>query len=159
MKLSSQLAERSNEILLTGKWVTGTNIKEQIRDLDWKLAIKKIETLNTIADLVFHINYYLAGVADVLEGGQLVIKDKYSFDAPPIKSEQDWKDRVDKFCTDSERFVALVKKLSNEDLLKPFTDEKYGNYLRNIDVILEHSYYHFGQIVLIKKMLENNSKK
>ena len=153
MKLASQLVERSKEVLLTGKWVAGTNIKEQIIDLDWKQAITRIDNLNTIADLVFHINYYIAGVADVLEGGPLKIKDKYSFDAPVITSEKDWNDRVDTFCTDSERFIGQLQKMSDEDLLKPFVEEKYGNYLRNIEVILEHSYYHFGQIVLIRKLL------
>jgi len=158
MKLASQLAERSKEVLLTGKWVAGTNIKDQIIDLDWKQAIARIDTLNTIADLVFHINYYIAGVADVLEGKPLNIRDKFSFDAPPVNSEQDWSDRIDTFCTDAERFVSLVNNMTDKDLLKPFIDEKYGNYLRNIDVILEHSYYHFGQIVLIRKLLEKNNE-
>jgi hypothetical protein len=155
MDIASQLSERTNEVLLSGKWVAGTNIKEQIIDLDWKQAITKIDTLNTIADLVFHINYYIEGVADVLEGRQLEIKDKYSFDAPKIKSDQDWKDRIYKFCGDSERFVNLIKKMSKDDLNQPFIDQKYGNYLRNIDAILEHSYYHFGQIVLIKKLIQS----
>jgi hypothetical protein len=157
MDIASQLSERTNEVLLSGKWVAGTNIKEQIIDLDWKQAITKIDTLNTIADLVFHINYYIEGVADVLEGRQLEIKDKYSFDAPKIKSDQDWKDRIYKFCGDSERFVNLIKKMSKDDLNQPFIDQKYGNYLRNIDAILEHSYYHFGQIVLIKKLLQSKN--
>ena len=76
MKLAIQLADRLNEILLDGKWVTGTNIKSQIFDLDWKSATNKIGTLNSIADLIFHIDYYIAGVLKVLEGGNLEIKDK-----------------------------------------------------------------------------------
>ena len=35
-----------------------------------------------------------------------------------------------------------------------FVDEKYGTYLRNIDGMIEHAYYHLGQVVLIKKLLE-----
>ncbi|MGJ8593340.1 MAG: hypothetical protein ACSHXF_12375 [Aquaticitalea sp.] len=35
-----------------------------------------------------------------------------------------------------------------------FVDAKYGTYLRNIDGMIEHSYYHLGQIVLIKKLLQ-----
>ena len=154
MKLSSQLAIRLNEVLLDGKWVTGTNIKSQIIDLDWKLAIKKVDSLNSIADLIFHMDYYIAGVLSVLEGGKLEIKDKFSFDYSPIKSEQDWKSLVTKFCDDSERFVEAVENLTEKDLLKTFVDKKYGNYYRNIDVIIEHSYYHFGQIMLIKKLLK-----
>ena len=158
MSLVSQLTDRSKEVLLYGKWIAGTNIKSQIIDLDWKQATTKVNSLNTIADLVFHINYYISGVADVLDGGQLDIKDKFSFDAPPIRSEQDWKKRVKKFCADSERFVDLIEKMNDKDLFQPFVDEKYGNFLRNIDAILEHSYYHFGQIVLIKKILQNKDQ-
>jgi len=39
-------------------------------------------------------------------------------------------------------------------LTDDFTDEKYGTYQRNLIGILEHSYYHLGQIVLIKKLLK-----
>lgn len=34
-----------------------------------------------------------------------------------------------------------------------FVEEKYGSYYRNIDAMIEHSYYHLGQIVLINKIL------
>jgi hypothetical protein len=42
-----------------------------------------------------------------------------------------------------------------EDALldQPFVDEKYGSYLRNIEGVIEHSYYHLGQISLIRKMI------
>ncbi|GAA4794839.1 hypothetical protein GCM10023231_24020 [Olivibacter ginsenosidimutans] len=34
-----------------------------------------------------------------------------------------------------------------------FIDEQYGTYLRNIEGVIEHGYYHLGQIVLIKKLI------
>jgi hypothetical protein len=91
MKLIKYLANRLNEVLLEGKWVVGTNFREQIFDLDWNDAIKKVDDFNTIADLTFHIHYYIAGVTKVLEGGSLNIKDKFSFDSPTIKSKQEWR--------------------------------------------------------------------
>jgi hypothetical protein len=36
---------------------------------------------------------------------------------------------------------------------QPFVDEKYGTYLRNIEGVIEHSYYHLGQVSLLKKMV------
>jgi hypothetical protein len=36
---------------------------------------------------------------------------------------------------------------------EPFVDEKYGTLLRNIEGVIEHSYYHLGQIALIRKMI------
>ncbi|WP_350286106.1 DUF1572 domain-containing protein [uncultured Croceitalea sp.] len=155
MKLNEYLANRLKEVFTTGKWVVGTNFKEQISDLNWNQATQKIEDFNTIADLTFHIHYYMAGVAKVFEGGSLDIRDKYSFDAPLIKSEQDWSDLVHKFCSDSEKFIRLVENMTEEKLLSDFVDKKYGTYYRNIDVMIEHTYYHLGQIALIKKRLKN----
>ncbi len=154
MKLNEYLANRLKEIFTEGKWVLGTNFKEQIIDLDWKQATQKINDFNTIADLTFHIHYYIAGVAKVLEGGTLDIRDKYSFDFPPLTSEQDWRDLVNRFCSDSEKFISLIENMTNEKLLSDFVDEKYGTYYRNIDVMIEHTYYHLGQIILIKKRIK-----
>lgn len=155
MNLNDYLIHRLKEVLTEGKWVVGTNFKEQISDLNWRQAIQKIDNFNTIADLTFHIHYYIAGVANVLEGGSLDIRDKFSFDAPPIESEQDWQILVNRFITDSERFIRLVENLPAEMLSSTFVDEKYGTYYRNIDVVIEHTYYHLGQVVLLKKRLRN----
>ncbi|WP_282134206.1 DinB family protein [Seonamhaeicola maritimus] len=154
MNLSKQLSNRLEEVLLDGKWVAGTNIKEQISDLTWKQATTKIDSLNTISDLLFHINYYTEGLIHYFETGKLEIKDKFSFDAPKIESEKDWKDLIKKFQIDSQKLIEKVKGFTNEKLDQTFFDDKYGTYYRNINVIIEHSYYHFGQIVLIKKLLK-----
>ncbi|WP_233195878.1 hypothetical protein [Aquimarina sp. MAR_2010_214] len=108
--------------------------------------------------MTFHVSYYIAGVAKVLEGGSLEIKDKYSFDYSPVRSNEDWKNLVNKFCSDSEKFIYIVAKMTDKELFKNFVDEKYGNYHRNIDVIIEHTYYHLGQVLLIKKLIKNRKK-
>lgn len=43
--------------------------------------------------------------------------------------------------------------MPEEKLNEDFVDKKYGTYLRNIDGMIEHSYYHLGQIVWIKKVI------
>jgi len=97
----------------------------------------------------------IVGVLNVLNGGDLEIKDEFSFDCPVIKSNYEWENLIDKFCKDSEKFIKAVLNMNKEELNKPFVGEKYGNYHRNIDVIIEHSYYHFGQIIFIKKLINN----
>jgi hypothetical protein len=54
---------------------------------------------------------------------------------------------------DAENFATLVEQLPENKLGETFTDEKYGNYYRNLHGIIEHAHYHLGQIVLIKKLL------
>ncbi|SHH36333.1 DinB family protein [Winogradskyella jejuensis] len=153
MNHNEYLANRLREILLSGKWVTGTNFKEQIEDLTWIEATKKVKNLNSIASLTFHINYYLSGVMDVFKGGELTIRDKYSFDAPEIMSEHDWSQLKETFVKNSKSFIEFVENMETERLMDVFVKEEYGSYYRSVDVIIEHTYYHLGQIILLKKMI------
>ncbi len=57
------------------------------------------------------------------------------------------------FWKDTEKLAEILEKISEEQLNKDFVDKKYGNYLRNIDGLIEHCYYHLGQIVLLKKII------
>ena len=76
MEMSKDWANRLREVLLDGHWIANTNFKEQITNTNWKEAIEKVEGLNSIASLTFHINYYLKGVLNVFQGGDLVIKNE-----------------------------------------------------------------------------------
>jgi hypothetical protein len=147
------IANRLREVLLNGKWIANTNFKDQILSVSWEQSIQKVDNLNTIALLTFHINYYLAGLLNVFAGGKLEIRDKYSFDLPEIKSEKDWNKLVSEFLSNSEMFANQVEQMDESLLDQPFVDEKYGSYLRNIEGVIEHSYYHLGQVSLIKKMI------
>jgi hypothetical protein len=50
-------------------------------------------------------------------------------------------------------FVREVSKIQDEKLDEIFVEEKYGTFLRNIEGVIEHAYYHLGQIVVIRKMI------
>lgn len=149
---TTEIANRLREVLLNGKWIANTNYKHQVESVTWQQAIRRVQDLNTIALLTFHINYYLDGLLKVFKGGSLDISDKYSFDMPEIGSEADWKKLVGAFLRNAEEFANQVEKLDDNILDQPFVHEKYGSYLRNIEGVIEHSYYHLGQISLIKKM-------
>lgn len=153
MKSTLEIASRFKEIILNGTWVANTNYKLQLENLDWRIAVKPVQNLNTIAILAQHIHYYIKGLNQVFKGGTLDIKDKFSFDFPPIQSQEEWNSFLEKFWNDSQEFASLVEQMPDEKLNEPFVDEKYGTYRRNIDCMIEHSYYHLGQIVLIKKLL------
>jgi uncharacterized damage-inducible protein DinB len=158
MQRSKALADRLNEVLLNGYWIANTNYKSQIEDLSCKQATRKIGTLNSIAALTFHVNYYLAGIIHVFNGGGLEIRDRFSFDMPLIKSDSDWENLRDEFLGNAKIFVDEVEKLSDSKLDEPFVDEKYGTYLRNLEGVIEHCYYHLGQISLIKKLIADSEE-
>ena len=156
MTRNSIIAVRLREVLLNGYWIANTNFKDQILSVKWHQATQKVGNLNTIAALTFHINYYLAGIVSAFENGRLEIRDKFSFDLPPINSESDWNKLVADFISNSERFADKVEQMDDSLLDEPFVDENYGTVLRNIEGVIEHSYYHLGQISLIRKMITQN---
>jgi len=101
--------------------------------------------------LAQHIHYYINGIKQVFEGGYLEIRDKFSFHFPEINSETEWKAFLNRFWQDTESFAKLLEQCPAEKWSENFVDEKYGSFQRNIDGLIEHSYYHLGQIVLLKK--------
>ena len=153
MNQTQQVANQFREAHLKGGWVAETTLKEQLSDLTWQQATTKIGDLNTIAALTFHLNYYIAGLVQVFEGGPLAIRDKYSFDCPPIQSQADWDQLLSKVWNDAEKFATLVAQMPDEKLQAPFIDAQYGTYGKNIHATIEHVYYHLGQIVLLKKLI------
>lgn len=155
MKNALEIANRFREVILNGTWIANTNFRDQLENLDWKIAVSPIQDLNTIAALAQHIHYYINGINQVFKGGTLDIKDQFSFDFPPIHSQEEWETFLIKFWNDAEEFASLTEQMPDEKLDAVFVDAKYGTYKRNIEAMIEHSYYHLGQIVLIKKQLNN----
>ncbi len=153
MENSTQIAKRFREVFLNGKWIANTNYKEQLSNLSWEQATKRIGSSNTIAALTYHVTYYIAGILNVLEGGALEIRDKYSFDFPEVKSKADWDKLSNELLQQAEKFANQVELMPAEKLEAQFVEEKYGSYRRNIEGMIEHGYYHLGQIALLKKWI------
>lgn len=153
MNLSKQIAKHFKDVMHGGNW-TSVNLKETLSDLDWRTATQKVEGFNTIATLVFHMNYYVHEVIKVLQGQPLTASDKYAFTHPPINSQQDWDYMMDGIWKDADLFNSLIEQFPEEKWSDDIADPKYGNYYRNIHGIIEHMHYHMGQVVILKKMLE-----
>ena len=154
MNTSQSIANRFREVILNGTWVANTNFKQQTEGLPVEAATRKIDGLNTIALLAQHIHYYINGVNNVLKGGGLDISDKHSFDFPAVLSQSEWDQFLNRFWSDAEEFAQHVERLSDDQLQAVFVDARYGTYSRNIECMIEHSYYHLGQISLIRKLIE-----
>jgi len=159
MEKSKALANRLEEVLLTGKWIAHTNLNEQLSKTTWQQATRKIDDHNSIAELTFHINYYVEGILNVLKGGDLIIRDKFSFDMNKLESATDWETLVQSFITNSKAIVEVVATQPDSQWKEPFVKEEYGTYARNIEGLIEHSYYHFGQISLLLKLINSNHTK
>ena len=152
MTTPSLIAKHLRDVHFGGNW-TDVNLKATLAGINWQQATEKIHSFNTIATLVYHTNYYIAAVTNVLQGQPLNAKDKDSFEHPPITSEEDWQALQAKTWRDAEEFAALIEQLPEDQLQETFADEKHGTYYHNLHGIIEHLHYHLGQIVLLKKLL------
>jgi hypothetical protein len=156
MTTAQQIAKHLREVHFGGNW-TAVNLKDTLKDVDYQQATAKIYNLNTIAALTFHMNYYVSAVLKVLKGELLTASDKLSFNVDEISSEEQWQNLVKKVMDEAEVFASEIEKLEDAKLSETLADPKYGNYFRNLDGIVEHTHYHLGQIVLIKKILSQKN--
>lgn len=152
MNLPKQLARHFREIYFGGNW-TGSNLKDNLEGITWQQATTKVHSFNTIAVLVFHTGYYVTAVLKVFQGEPLNAHDKFSFNLPPVTSEKDWEELIRKTFSEAEQLAKLIENLPESKLWDNLADEKYGNYYRNINGIINHTHYHLGQITLIKKLV------
>lgn len=154
MNVSQQIAKQFRDVYFGGNW-TSVNLQETLKDVNWQQAITKVHDFNTIAILVNHIGYYVKVASKVLQGHSLVGNDKESFELPPILSQQDWEIMLSQTWSEAASFASMIELLPQAKLGEVFGGEKYGTYFRNLQGIVEHTHYHLGQIVLIKKIIHN----
>jgi len=127
MNVSQQLSNHVFDIYFGKNW-TATNFRDTLKGITLEEALTKVHGLNSIAALVHHINYYVSLQLRVLEGGPLEGSDKISFNHPEFKTQEEWDN--------------YLKGILEQALV---FSEILGNY------------YHFGQIVIIRKIIENKS--
>lgn len=154
MELAKQLANNLRAIFAEENWVS-VNLKTALSDVNWQQANKTVGTLNSITAIVFHIHYYLKGITDVLEGKPLAIRDKFSFDHLTISSQKAWEEMIETVMMDAEKIATLIETIPDEDLESDFDNGKYGSQYRNINGLIEHCYYHLGQVPIIKKLTQD----
>ncbi len=157
MQYAKQIAKHLNEVYNGGNW-TWVNLHDTLKDVTWQQATAKVHDMNTIAVITFHMGYYVAAILNVLRGNPLDSKDELSFNHPPINNEADWQAMCNTIRDNWQALVAAIEQLPDEKLGEYFTQEKYGIYYRNLHGLIEHTHYHMGQIVIIKKLLKAEGK-
>lgn len=158
MKITEHIARHLKEVYLGNNW-TDSDLKSQLEGLSWEEAVAQVYGFNTIATLVFHMNYFVRVMLGALNTGRLEGKDIDSFDHPPISSQEDWNQQLEETWQDVEALAVAIAEFPEERLGERFFEEKYGTYYRNFHGIIEHCHYHLGQVVLIRKILNSNDRR
>ena len=65
-----------------------------------------------------------------------------------------WIDTVNAIIENKNELIRELQNLSDESLDKPILKDHVSIY-ENLHGFIQHSYYHFGQIALMKKFIEN----
>lgn len=152
MKITQQLAEHLRQVHFGGNW-SWSNVKDVLQNVTQSQAVAKGENSNSIAALVFHMNYYVRVLIDVMEGRTPEAHDKFSWETPDFPNEEQWQKMISQSLSDAEQLAILISTLPDAKLQEVFIKEKYGNYLRNILGVIEHVHYHLGQIVILKRSI------
>lgn len=152
----NSFAQHYHDFNFGGNW-SWANLKDVLSDVNLEEALTQVDGCNTIGALAYHICYYPDIQGKVLEGGALVGSDKESFSHPEWQDENEWSEFKELVLERAKKFTGLLQNMSDPKLWEVFEKEKYGNYFRNISGMIEHSHYHLGQIVLLKKIIRNRN--
>lgn len=152
---SQNLAQRCREVFLDGHWIANTNYYDQLSTIPYEKVCLSVNGCNSIAGLTLHIHYYIAGLLRYFHSGILDISDTYSFSSALPQSEQEWHSMRHNFLRDADTFINTIAIFSDDKLESVFYKEEYGTYERNIEAMIEHAYYHLGQMTLLAKILNN----
>lgn len=155
MHTSAQIATHLRTVHFGGNW-TDVCLKDKLTDVTWEQATRRVEGFHTIAELVFHTNYFVQATLKVLEGGPLDAKEAESFDHPPIASQHDWDNLLEQVWTDAEHLAAAIERLPDSRLGEPFVKAQYGTWYRCLHGPIEHLHYHLGQIAMMKALVADS---
>ena len=153
ISFSEQTATQLSGIY-NGPNMVGVKMATILNDLNWQEATTSISQLNSIALLLQHILYYIKIVRPTLAGKPLEGNDKLSWQHEPIQNAKQWEVIKNEFQEEITAFANTVKKMETQHLQGDFIEPKYGTYFKNIQGIIEHTYYHLGQMAIIKKMIK-----
>ena len=70
------------------------------------------------------------------------------------ENEREWQQLVSRYFNDREALSDLIQDVSN-DLLRAFLQNPNHNLFREVQLVIEHTAYHIGQLYVIYRLLKN----
>ena len=133
---------------------TDVSIADTLADLSVKQATTRTAASpNTIASLVNHLWYWNTIIMLRMKGENPVIPEVNGFDVEELNNEDDWKKLVAKTHQSFIDLADAIRKLPDEQLPDPVSNGR-STVGKNLYGIVEHAYYHLGQIVMLKHLVQ-----
>jgi hypothetical protein len=145
MSKSVLIASRVRALFFGPNW-TETSLSELLEQNDFHQFIHTRIGQQSAAAVLFHLHYYQKAQLTVLQGGPLTAKDAESFHHPKWEVESDWLQFGSTVIDTGRALEAAIATWPESIWSEPFVKADYGSYETNLIGMLEHSYYHFGQL-------------
>ncbi|MBL8205822.1 MAG: DinB family protein [Blastocatellia bacterium] len=141
----------------------GPSLLEALSGVTARQALARpIPNTHSIWQLVLHIAAWMDAVRERIENGP--VREPADGDWPEITdtSETGWQATLDLLTQRQQALLSVLTNLTDEQLKRrlgaehdPPTASGYSAYY-NLHGVIHHNLYHVGQIVLLKKLLQEN---
>jgi hypothetical protein len=156
MTIPEQLAENLLTVFEGGNW-TEVCIVDVLYDVSYiEASTKTPASPNTIAGLVHHLMYWNGVILQRIQNHDPQIPESNGFDVQALATEKDWQLLIEQTKHSYIKLAEAIKRFPTERLNAP-TNFGKSNFGKNLFGIVEHAYYHLGQMVMIKKMVRSNN--
>ena len=138
---------------LKGEWAHPDPVKA-LEGLDWKIAGEQIPNLPyTIWQLFYHVDYWQKLILHGLRGESVKwpknLEESWPTSHAP-DSDQEFQQMVIEFSADLKEIESML----NDDMLaEDFPSGEGMNKAEFLRVLMTHNSYHFGQIVILRRLL------
>lgn len=153
--ISRRIAKQFRSIYIDGTR-TYPSFQDQLTDVDWEMAIARIGGIQNIATLTHQLGLLVKEGIDLMEGKDPEEESDTVLN-PPFAGANAWHHYKVSVIREGESFAQLLEQLPDHQLWQMYGSAEYGTYYENLYGIVEKTYYHLGQIVLIKKLIKLKS--
>jgi len=149
----NRIIDQIEQLHNNNNWA-GLNLYEMLNGITDNSANLKLPNFNhTIHQIARHLVTDFV-VIKRLQGIDYKLKDEEIW-MPEINCK--WADTVNAIKENKNEIIRILHNLSDESLDKPILKNQSSVY-KNLHGYIQHSYYHFGQIALMKKFIENSGQ-
>jgi len=139
-----------NEAYYGPAW-PGPAVLETLKQLAPIDALKKISKSNNIAELVHHMTAWRNFTSKRLQGEETFeVDDDLNFVSYPTIDQKIWDELLERLEASQVLLLQLLSNIDDDKLKEQVKGRSYDFYIL-LQGIIQHDYYHLGQIVIMNK--------
>ena len=148
-EILKSIAKHFYEVNYGNNW-TDASVKDSLQNVSYEQAVKQIGKANTIALLLFHMDFYNNVVYNRIAGINRRFDHEESLQVN-IADEAGWNTLQQSYFENVDRIHQAILAFDASLL---FEEKTANTPYKNLHGMIEHLHYHLGQINLLKKLLQ-----